>query len=189
MISVFYVIGFADTRVADILNIMRFAANTEAKRTAHITIRGPYRRRLPKAVVRRFSQTITGAQICINGAGTFFDKQQNTVYLHCDSAAIKKVWHKPHHSYTPHITIYDGGERKKAQQIYQQLADAKPRFVCRAGGLEEMPSPINESQLRPVINNNIISEVIGKQTSADEITTMPFAARLRLIKTLAARLV
>lgn len=188
MNAVFYVVRFADARVCDILNIMRFAANTEAKRTAHITVRGPYKRRLPENTIRRLSQWIDGAEVQIDGAGTFFNKQQNTVYLHCHSPAIKQVWQKPQHSYTPHLTIYDGGERNKAQQIHQQLANAKVRLICRAGALEEMLSPINESQLRPAINNKTLSQIIGKQTSAEEITTMPWPARLRLIKTLADRL-
>lgn len=184
MISVFYVIGFADTRVADILNIMRFAANTEAKRTAHITIRGPYRRRLPKAVVRRFSQTITGAQICINGAGTFFHNQQNTVYLHCDSAAIKKVWHKPHHSYTPHLTIYDGNSRAIAKEIYDTLAHARINQTRAATAIAEMISPSAINELRPAIRPEMLMRITGT-ANINELSTATWQRRLQTIESAA----
>lgn len=179
--SVFYVVAFADALVMDMLNIMRFAANPAAKRAAHITLRGPYRGRLPKAVVHQLSQITEGAAVGIQGAGVFFDKGQNTVYLHCHSPAIRAAWHKPHLPYTPHLTIYDGKSRALAKAIYQTLADANINQTRPATAIAGMLSPTTTPELRPSISPKALSQITGIKT-LDELADANNQTRLQTIK-------
>lgn len=185
--SVFYIVAFADVLVMDMLNIMRFAANPAAKRAAHITLRGPYRRRLPKDVVHQLSQMIEGAAVSIKGAGVFFDNRQNTVYLHCHSPAIRATWHKPHLPYTPHLTIYDGKSRAIAKAVYKTLADASINQTRPATAIREMLSPTTTPELRPSISPKALSQITGIKT-LDELADANPQTRLQTIKKIATLL-
>ena len=187
---VFYVARFADAQTQDILNMMRFAAKPSANRTAHITVRGPCARRLPQKFVRRISSMVAGASVEVCGAGTFFRRGQNTVYLHCHSPAIKSVWNKPQHGYTPHLTIYDGKDRAVATEIHELLSRAKINFATPADGISEMlsPPPAGESELRAAINKDKLSRITGKQTTLDDMQNLPWQTRKKIIRTLAKKL-
>ena len=185
---IFYVVRISHAPTQDILNLMRFVCAPDAKRTAHITVRGPYTRRLQKPLLRKLYAFAKGADISVIGAGTFFAARQNTVFLHCHSMALKAVWKKPDYPCVPHITIYDGGSRTKAKQVYQVLMRAKVHFIRSGDGMNEMISPAHESALRPAINEKVLSAVCGKKTDTDAITKMPWATRLRVLQKLTARL-
>ncbi|MGI9337471.1 MAG: 2'-5' RNA ligase family protein [Gammaproteobacteria bacterium] len=185
--AVFYVVRFADAPVMDMLNLMRFAAAPDAKRTAHITVRGPCNRRMSKDAIRRLSRMIEGAEVCLGGIGTFFNKQQNTVYLHCHSPALKAIWHKPQHSYTPHLTLYDGKSRAIAEEIRDALADADINQTRPATAITEMLSPSTTPELRPAIRPEMLRQITGIKT-ADELATANWQTRLQTIKTTANHL-
>lgn len=186
----FYVVHLADRQAQDALNLMRYAAVPSAKREAHITVRGPYARRLSSPFVQRISEEVEGALIEVVGAGTFFSPRQNTVFLRCESPALAGVWHKPdYNDYTPHITIYDGGDRGQAEDIYSSLAEANIRFTCRAGGVSVMEQSLPYApELRTVINGKALPGVLGKNATADKMATFNWRDRLGIIKTLAADL-
>lgn len=181
---VFYVVRFADAPVMDILNLMRFAAAPEAKRTAHITVRGPYRRSLPKDTVRGFSQMIEGEKVQLGGAGVFFARGQNTAYLHCHSPALKAVWHKPQHDYTPHLTIYDGKSRAAAEDIKAVLENVNINQTRPATALAEMLSPATTAELRRAICPKTLTKITGKKT-AEALANANWQTRLQTIKTAA----
>lgn len=186
----FYVVHLADRQAQDALNLMRYAAVPSAKREAHITVRGPYARRLPSSFVQRISGDVEGVPIEVVGAGTFFSSRQNTVFLRCESPALAGVWHKPdYNDYTPHITVYDGDDRRKAEDIYSVLAEANIRFTCRAGGVSVMEQSLPYApELRTVINGKALPGAFGKDATADKMATFNWRDRLGIIKTLAVDL-
>ncbi len=186
----FYVVRINDAQTQNALNAMRFAAAPDAKRTAHITVRGPCARPLPAEKIAQLTAAVRNAPVAVNGAGVFFRRRQNTVFLQCDSPAFPAIWKKPGREYIPHITIYDGSSREKAEDIIAVLQNANISFARPAGEVSEMPSPPDPraSELREALCEKTLSAAAGKKTTAEDIPPLPWQQRLQIIKTLAQTL-
>ena len=125
---------FSDIDVQRILNALRFISNPKEKGVAHITVRGPYQRHLEKTEIENAATTVENTPISVDGIGTFFGPDQNTVFLKCSSSALRKIWQKSDYVYNPHITLYDAENREVAEDLANQLNQIDLHFV--AGLLE-----------------------------------------------------
>src|SRR2546430_8610144 len=119
----FYVLHIQDQTLSGCLEAIRFLSNPFEKQRAHITVRGPYRKRIH---VQNLNRQISGDTISINRVGNFFDYGQNTVFFECSSPNLKNIWKKPDFPFNPHLTIYDSGSRPFAERLFKILS--KHRF-------------------------------------------------------------
>src|SRR5262249_58923975 len=87
---------------------------------------------------RNWSAQVNGATIEVGGVGTFFEGDQNTVYLGVESPAVQAVWDKPDYpgQYIPHLTIYDGASRQFAESLRDLLKEKDLRFTFLATDVE-----------------------------------------------------
>src|SRR6266404_4798519 len=116
--KVFYVLYVRDAPLGDCLEAIRLFADPSAKMSAHLTVRGPYKKKLPLLSLR---SRINGERICVEDVGNFFREGQNTVFFSCFSPHLQTIWKKTDFGYNPHITIYDGSSRSFGRKLYSVM--------------------------------------------------------------------
>ena len=164
---VFYVVYFRDQRLQAAFDAMRLIANPHEKSRAHITVRGPYRQRYD---VRGLDRKIRDTEIVTDGAGSFFDGDQNTVFIGCRSRKLREVWLKRDFGFHPHITIYDGSSRDFANLLYGRLLDLAIRIRFRVGGLSPLPSVKGQysMDLRQAFDASVVADITGARLDVAE---------------------
>lgn len=120
----FYGVYINDKKVAGALEAIRFLMQPDAVRFAHVTVRGPYQRRLSNAYVKDdLTPQVRNWELLLVQPGCFFGDGQNTVYLNVELGQLRQLWHKPHYPRgVAHLTLYDGNDRKAAKALYQVIA-------------------------------------------------------------------
>ena len=150
--------------VASCIDAIRVLANPAEKHRAHITVRGPYRRRGKRS--DKFSRFVEGSEININGPAHFFDFGQNTVYLQCMSSELKAVWYKPDYDFNPHITLYDGESSAFARKLWDIVSKHSLKFSFVAGPLTPLVSS-RRHQGGMAIKINLDSRLLREVTGLD----------------------
>lgn len=182
--KIVYVVGIQDEFVRNYIDLIRYMANPQEKRTAHITVRGPYTRHYNMVKQNRI---VNGAEIIINGIGTFFQGNQNTVFLECESDILKKVWKKTtYNEYNPHITLYDGYSRSEAEELYHKLV--KYNYNIKFKATELIPivtiSKHLNFDLKLELNTDLLCKFTKLTIPIKIIESSSFTYRLTLIEQL-----
>lgn len=114
----FYGVHFYRPDAQFAFDALRFLAEPDAYRKAHITVRGPYQRHID---IERFPDVKLGS-MQVFSAGSFFGPRQNTVFLYCSIPGyVDLVKKNDFGSSPPHLTIYDGRSREEAMAIQSAL--------------------------------------------------------------------
>lgn len=112
---IFYGVYIKNQDLGFLFDALRFIAQPDALRRAHITVRGPYERRID---IEQFNQNPLG-DLAITKPGHFFFNQQQTVFLHCEIVGIWDVWKKPDiRNGVVHLTVYDGNNKEESREIF-----------------------------------------------------------------------
>lgn len=134
--AVFLFLEIADRQVVTLLNELRGAFSEKPRATTvHITLRGPYKELPQYEELQNFSDLIRQEGVLISGVGTFSDDKTNVVFLRVQNPKLRKLLWKPDfprlkHGFHPHITIYEGKDREKADAIARFLQSEKLVFLC-----------------------------------------------------------
>lgn len=110
---------FSDTRVQELFDVARLVVEGDCARRAHITLRGPYKNKsaISKSIFEKVPEKVT-----IRKPGHFFGEKQHTVHLEIEILDITDLWYKPDFpDGRPHLTIYDGKDRKFAWAVFSTL--------------------------------------------------------------------
>ncbi len=150
----FYVVYLADPFVQSCLDLIRYLAEGAEKTPAHVTVRGPYARRLTEKVEQSINEQIAGIAIDVLGVSSFFENSQNTVYLRCSAPELNQVWDKPDYPFNPHLTLYDGSDRVFAGELLAELHSCSKPFSVTARGVNYLISTQGE-QARPMTRLSI----------------------------------
>lgn len=137
---IFYVIYLPPSKLRDRVDLIRLLANPNERWRAHLTVRGPFERRVGYKVLERLNRTIAGARVSVNGADMFHNGSNFTVYLRCRSSELKQVWKKRDYPFNPHITLYDGRSEQVAQFLLSLLLSYKPAFEFKVVELSPLES-------------------------------------------------
>ena len=181
--SIFYGVALTDKRLSLAFDLIRFLAQPDAHRKTHITVRGPYKKRLSKTQIEKYEFFDIG----IEQPGHFFFSRQNTVFLSCVVPGIRDAWHKPDfQDGIPHLTVYDGRDREFADDIHKILLNYPWNIWGRSTGLFELkkksPSTIDmniyEHEFSFFFNKNIVIEDAFGPEDAKKLSKKK---RLRLI--------
>lgn len=183
----FYVIYPADNRVRMYINAIRIFADPERRTEAHITIRGPYKKRLSSNKIDQYSKIISEEEIKITGIGNFFDSNQNTVYFICEkNQEVGKIWKKSTYpDYNPHITIYNGSDHEFAIQLYDTLKQHFKEFKYKIKELAWLEpknkETLNLFYLKGVVDFDELSEIINYKIDDSTINVITKKQRLNFI--------
>lgn len=178
---IFYVIYIKDEILGSYLNAIRYLGNPNEKNDAHITVRGAYKKSLNN--IQKYNSIVKGDKVIIRSVGKFFDKDQNTVYLTCESKNLKKVWQKFDYGFNPHITLYDGKSRDFAIKLVEILNSHLINFTFIVNELSELRIMKGQSDYRLRLDANIgyIKLIIGSKLSHNDVEKMGEQKRLELI--------
>jgi len=181
---IIYAVKIEDIRLSSILNFVKYLCAPNSKTEIHLSLQGPFKSPHDPGRIQKLNDIIRNASIKVDGFGNFFPYNQNTVYLRCNSNAIKKVWKKDGYSYMPHLTLYDGNDSDFANELYESLKKLDIDISFRASNLivydtEELhPSTL----LRLGINNETINSIIGSDWRTIDPTSYSTSEKLDLIK-------
>jgi hypothetical protein len=119
----FYGVYIEDQVLSGGLDLIRYIMEPNAIRFSHITVRGPYERRLSKARLDDgLNSQVKDRSVFFKQPHCFFDGKQSTVCILADLRQTKKLWHKPDYPHgLPHLTLYDGKNRTWAKALFQTL--------------------------------------------------------------------
>lgn len=190
----FYVVYPADEIIKLLINAIRVIADERQRSQVHITVRGPYAKKLSKDKEDKYSSIIRGEKIHVIGIGSFFSDDQNTVYYKCTrNAKLKKIWMKTSYKdFNPHMTIYDGEDKDYAMKIYKVL---RQNFVNFSFQIEELAwlEPKNRSKLelfnlKTVIDFNRVSSILNYNLTPEKVIELDKEERLQFISVLSSKL-
>lgn len=136
----FYAVFVREPRTRALLSMLRYVCDPRQKYSAHITLRGPYTRQLPRHELKELSDKVEGSVVDVWEAGAFIGPKQNTVFLHCDGPRLRTLWFKPKLPYIPHITLYDGPSREFAERLISMLREYHTHFQFTTTGLFQLVS-------------------------------------------------
>lgn len=168
--STFYVVYPSNNKLRELLNALKVLADENQRTEAHITIRGPYSKRLPNTKLIHYSEFIHDQKVKITKVDRFFSDSQNTIYLSCEDTnhALKSIWKKfTYNEFKPHITLYDGMDRDFALKLFNILNSKFTPFDCKLSNLETLQPKNQDSiglfKLNNKINNNYILKSVFKE--------------------------
>lgn len=160
---IIYAVKIQDERIATILNFVKYICEPTSKTEVHLSVRGPYEKKLAGTLVQRYSEEILNKLIEVNGVGTFFNEKQNTVYIRCDSEYLRNIWKKTSYGYNPHLTLYDGKDQGFANSLYNAIKDYNIHLYFHASELILYDTSRKGTSLLLTmgINFGIIKEITG----------------------------
>ena len=190
----FYVVYPSDDTIRLYINAIRVIAEENQRSQVHITMRGPYKKQLPKKKLEELSTLIKGEEIFVINVGNFFNSNQNTVFFTCaETDNLRKVWKKTTYTdFNPHLTIYDGDDNEYAKQLYSIL---KEQFVPYSFHIQELSwlEPKNKEKLelfhlKTLIDFDKISSIIDFDLNYSTLQVLDKNERLKFISILAKKL-
>lgn len=164
---IFYALFFRDKKIQAHLDAIKYFCDPKQKTPAHITVRGPYR---SPVNITHADRRIRGVALSILGPGFFFEKGQNTVFLHAGQSELRSAWRKPDFGFNPHITLFDGASREFARLLLNILRRHRLYFQCEVTDLKSIQSKKDQytfdigldltiSLLEHVLNRDVVSGI------------------------------
>lgn len=186
----FFVVYPLEKGLRNYLDIMRFIANPMEKHPAHITVRGPYKRTPSMA---SFSNIVAGSYINVQGVGCFFDHNQNTVFLKCQSETLRGIWRKPEYrkEFNPHITIYNGFCPDFARRLLDCLQMVNIDFSFQVGNLSLLTSKRNQFPSMGMLNffnEEVFYGIMKKQMPVSTLFDLSPIEKIYIIGRVARRM-
>lgn len=101
----------------------------------HITLRGPYYNRIPKANICKFEKIIGQDPITIQGIDVFQNETENVVYIGVHGDSLKQVWWKPDFplkdfGFHPHISLHKTLDPAFAKAVSDFLRGEDIKLTC-----------------------------------------------------------
>ena len=115
--------------------LMREFGNSKTESGIHITVRGPYSRRIPNSVVAKFEDIIRHDPIFVRGVDFFQNQTENVVYIRAHSDSLRQIWWKPdfpvkEFGFNPHITLHKTPDIEFARTILDFLKKEDIQLIC-----------------------------------------------------------
>lgn len=153
----------------DCIDAIRYISSPTEKKSAHITVRGPYKEQIKRSRLEKLNCDLKGNLVHITSPGNFFNNEgQNTVFFNCTGTHLEAVWKKKDYGYHPHITLYDGNDKNFAQQLYDVLGNYQFDLSFEAEKLVMITRSKGQTSMELSFNlNNDLFKPWGKDFSND----------------------
>lgn len=121
----FYGVYLKSTGLSTTLDLVRFLSEPESVRFSHITLRGPNQIKLSKTYLHRVREDKRyDWRILLVKPGQFLDNGQSTVFIDVNLGSLTPLLSKPDFPQAqPHLTLYDGEDRRFAEQLFDLLSE------------------------------------------------------------------
>ncbi len=108
-------------------------SGAEPRHPVHVTLRGPYMRRIAPEILKKSKETLCNDTLRIRGVGRFRQREE-VVFLGVDSPNLRKVcWKRDYpkkYGYKPHISLYRGHDATFADRVADFLVRESLEFSC-----------------------------------------------------------
>lgn len=141
-VKYFVFLEICDADICELLNGLRSVFNQRIFKTGiHVTLRGPYVRRMDELELDEWFHKIKASAILIANAGMFENETESVVYLRVSTShnsknlsAITRKFDYPKNrfDFNPHITLYAGNDKEKAKRIYEFLRKEQIELACHS---------------------------------------------------------
>ena len=132
----FIFLEFLDSEINALLSGLRHEfGNSETETDIHITVRGPYYKRISKKDITKYERIICDDPILIHGVDIFRNRTENIVYIRVHSNSLKKIWWKPdfpinEFGFNPHISLHRTPDVEFAKTILDFLKKENMKLIC-----------------------------------------------------------
>ena len=193
MMLYFYGVYLQNTEISTALDLVRFLGEPDSIRFSHITLRGPYQKRLNKHWLREINGDPQYEwKIKLLEPGTFFSTGQTTVFLKVDLCSLHEIFHKPDFpGGLPHLTVYDGKDLDFAKELSELLSMYEWRREVRVTRLRliERKHKVDEVFLTFFMAfSELFRDIIGDPMEISLMKTASVDRRLTLIEKVLYRL-
>ena len=152
--ALFYGVYLKDRSLSTALDYIRLLAEPKYFRRTHVTVRGPYKRKLnlheESELNKKFRRS--GEILEIDGVGCFYEGDQSTIYLKCAIPGVMSVWRKPDFRNSfPHITLYDGNDRAFAEELKKIVSAVDWKFSVYVTGIRLIVSKRESNSIMEVL--------------------------------------
>ena len=108
-------------------------SGTEPRHPVHVTLRGPYMRKIAPEILKKSRATLHKDTLRIGGVGRFREPEE-VVFLRVDSPNLRKVcWKRDYpkkDNYEPHISLYRGHDASFADRVADFLVRESLDLSC-----------------------------------------------------------
>ncbi|CAC9624465.1 hypothetical protein [uncultured Gammaproteobacteria bacterium] len=193
----FYVLYPKNEKIKDTLNAIKILSDDSQRTAAHITVRGPYSKKLAKSRVDGYSKGIANTLLHFSEVANFFDYGQNTVFFKCDdNEKLRKIWKKTgYKDFKPHITLYDGTDKVFAKKLFERLQQSFKSFDFKVDCLSFLESKSSDEMdfyrqrlKQDLVNYQYFKDVLNIDIDKDKIKTIDEHHKLNYISKLNAQL-
>lgn len=184
---IFYVLFVTSEPLRQCLEAIRFLSDPLVKERAHITVRGPYQKKIS---VNGINKRLLGNRVVLDRVGNYFSFGQKAVFLGCTSPKLRQVWYKPDFPFDPHITIYDGDSLEFAKDLHSVVSQYRYHIEFKADQLELLISWRGQRGLRGCFTFDAarISHIVNERIEPEKIQAKSHLYRLRLIDRICSHL-
>jgi hypothetical protein len=181
---IFYGLYISEQKLATAFDLIRFFAEPRFLRNTHITVRGPYDKRIDGYLGKIGAKK--SYEIIIQLVDHFFVGTQSTVFLRCKIPEIESVWNKPDYKgeITPHLTLYDGKDRNFAYSMFNLIKSYDIKITTTSTELREIESKTNPSKYLDVFlheHHDLCGEILGRDLDYKKMHLIGTRQRLSYI--------
>ena len=102
----------------------------------HVTIRGPYRKKITPETITKCGQLLDCEPILIHGIDMFENPDAYVVYIKVSGNRLREVCWKPEfpkktYGCNPHISLYRGTDKELAEKVLDFLHKEPLKLICR----------------------------------------------------------
>ncbi|CAC9457807.1 hypothetical protein BSPLISOX_2556 [uncultured Gammaproteobacteria bacterium] len=193
----FYVLYPKDKKIVDTLNAIKILSDDSQRTAAHITVRGPYSKKLTKSKVDAYSEDIANTSLHFSEVANFFDCGQNTVFFKCDdNEKLRKIWNKKgYKDFKPHITLYNGTDEVFAKKLFERLQQNFKSFDFKVDRLSFLESKSSDDMdfyrqrlKQDLVNYECFKDILDVDMDKEKIKTIDEYRKLNYISKFNAQL-
>jgi len=186
----FYVLYPKNKKIVDTLNAIKILSDDSQRTAAHITVRGPYSKKLAQSTVDTYSKDIANTSLHFSEVDNFFEYGQNTVFFKCDdNEKLRKIWKKTgYKDFKPHITLYDGADKIFAKKLFERLQQNFKSFDFKVDQLSFLESKTSGEMLfyrqrlkQDLVNYEYFKDILNINIDEEKIKTINESDRLDYI--------
>ncbi len=171
----FLFIVFNDPVVVGVLQFLSSVLSNGTQSTKpHLTIQGPFEEKVDLDRVNSVRRALKNDVMFIGNPGMFETDKGVALYLSVSSENLRKVWNKPDfpvekYGFNPHITFYEGEEKRKAKAAFEFLRKNRVELLCRDFEVAQyVPKQID---MFPFEGADGDEDAIGKLMSRGSVST------------------
>lgn len=118
----------------------------------HITLRGPLKEPPDIDDIKRWNKIIEGNELYIQGVGRFNNPDEEVVYLKVNMSNLDRIYYKKDfpkkkYGFHPHISIYRGHDKKRADEIEEFLKMQNIKLSCQSDGYSLTEYPLRQHDM------------------------------------------